>query len=101
MDLPDRPLMFGRSNFWTSIDSRDSAQAIERGLLSDYTGSHALFINDSTNFTPLDSEDLLQAFYPEVKARQQPLLGRQTVVSIHKARSLIGFEPQYSVTDWC
>ena len=101
MDLPDRPLMFGRSNFWTSIDSRDSAQAIEQGLLVDYTGSHALFINDSQNFTPIDSEELLQTFFPEVVTRKTPLHGLDSVVSIDKARTLIGFEPQYSVTEWC
>lgn len=101
IDLPDRPLMFGRSNFWTSIDSRDSAQAIEQGLLADYEGSHALFINDTRNFTPIDSEDLLRIFFPEVVARKKPLHALDTVVSIDKARALIGFEPRYSVTDWC
>ncbi len=98
--LPDAPLMFGRSNFWTSIDSRDSAQAIERGLLADYQGSHPLYINDSHNFSGIETETLARIFYPEVKARKRPIHGTEALVSIDKARALIGFEPEHSVAGW-
>lgn len=40
---------FGYSNFWASIDARDAAQALEKGLTADYQGSHPLFVNDSEN----------------------------------------------------
>jgi nucleoside-diphosphate-sugar epimerase len=100
---PDLSLVsagFGRSNFWTSIDARDSAQALELGLLADYTGSHALFINDSHNATGIASEKLARVFFPEVGARKRPLEGTESLVSIDKARELIGFEPQHSVREW-
>ena len=100
MNLPDAPLMFGRSNFWTSIDSRDSAQAIEKGLLADYQGSHPLFINDSHNFTGIETEALADLFFQPVLARKQPLRGTETLVSIDRARRLIGFEPKHSISEW-
>jgi nucleoside-diphosphate-sugar epimerase len=93
----DAALMFGRSNFWTSIDARDSAQAIEKALLADYQGSHPLFVNDSHNTNGLDSELLLGLFFPEVTRRAKPLSGSETLVSIDRARALLGFEPEYSL----
>jgi nucleoside-diphosphate-sugar epimerase len=99
---PDVKLLvsgFGHSNFWTSIDARDSAQALEKGLTADYQGSHPLFINDSENAAGIDSEKLVQTFFPEVVARTHPLQGRETLVSIDKARALIGFEPEYHISD--
>lgn len=100
---PDLGLVFGgfgRSNFWASIDARDSAQAFEQGLLADYQGSHALYVNDSHNATGIDSETLAQVFFPDVTARKHPLQDTETLVSIEKARALLGFEPQYSVAAW-
>ena len=100
MDLPDAGLMFGRSNFWTSIDARDAAQAIEKGLLADYQGSYPLYMNDSHNLAGIASETLARVFFPEVEARKRPLEGTESLVSIDKARALIGFEPGHSIREW-
>jgi nucleoside-diphosphate-sugar epimerase len=99
---PDLRLLidgFGYSNFWASLDARDSAQAFEKGLTADYQGSHPLFCNDSENAAGVDSEWLVQTFFPEVTARSHPLRGRETLVSIDKARALIGYEPEHHITD--
>jgi nucleoside-diphosphate-sugar epimerase len=98
--LPDAPLTFGRNNFWTSIDSRDSAQAIEKALLAEYEGSHPVYVNDGHNFMGLETESLARTFFPEVEARARPLQGDETLVSIDKVRALIAFEPQYTVSEW-
>jgi nucleoside-diphosphate-sugar epimerase len=90
---------FGRSNFWASIDARDSAQALEKGLTADYQGSHPIFVNDSENAAGVDSELLVQVFFPGVTRRTHPLQGRETLVSIDKARALIGYEPEYHIAD--
>jgi nucleoside-diphosphate-sugar epimerase len=90
---------FGRSNFWTSIDARDSAQALEKGLTADYQGSHPIFVNDSENAAGIDSELLVQTFFPEVTARTHALEGTETLVSIDKARALIGYEPAYHISE--
>lgn len=97
MGLPDAPLVFGRSNFFTSIDARDSAQAIELGLLGAYEGSHSLFVNDAHNCIGIESETLARVFYPEVDQRKRPLLGTESLVSVEAAHRLIGFEPEHSI----
>jgi nucleoside-diphosphate-sugar epimerase len=95
LTFSDGAMMFGRSNFWTSLDVRDAAQAVEKGLLADYEGSHAVYVTDARNFVGLPTEELARVFFPEVKARKAPLSGVVTLVSIDTVRNLIGFEPQY------
>ena len=90
---------FGHSNFWTSLDARDSAQALEKGLTADYQGSHPLFVNDSENAAGIDSERLAQTFFPDVTGRTHPLQGTETLVSIDRARALIGFEPEHHISE--
>jgi nucleoside-diphosphate-sugar epimerase len=101
-DDPDLRLLvdgFGYSNFWASLDARDSAQAFEKGLTADYKGSHPLFVNDSENAAGVDSERLIRIFFPDVTARMHPLGDRETLISIDKARALIGFEPEHHISD--
>jgi hypothetical protein len=83
-------------NLWVNIDSRDSAQAVEKAVLADYEGSHPLFVNDCCNAIGIESETLLQLFFPEVTERRRPLAGIDSPVSIKAARALIEFEPEYS-----
>jgi UDP-glucose 4-epimerase len=91
---------FGRSNFWTSIDARDSAQALEKGLCADYEGSHPIFVNDSQNATGIESEILAGIFFPDVTMRKRVLNATDSLVSIDKARALLDFEPEHSIADW-
>lgn len=88
---------FERYNLWAVVDERDAAQALEKGLTADYEGAHALFINDTYNVIGYDSRTLVRLFFPEVAEANVHLSGTQSLVSIEKARSLIGFEPVYSV----
>jgi nucleoside-diphosphate-sugar epimerase len=92
-----RMYMGARFNFWAFVDERDSAQAIEKGLWAKYEGSHVLCVNDSHNWLLYDTEKLLGLFFPEVTQRRRPLRGSESLVSIDKARALIGFEPEHSV----
>ena len=95
----DMLLLGGRTDFWASIHAEDAAQALEKGLLADYTGSHPLFVNDRQNSTGIESETLAQVFFPEVQARKRALTGTDTLVSIQKARTLIGFEPEHPMAE--
>ncbi|HEY9076196.1 MAG TPA: NAD(P)-dependent oxidoreductase [Anaerolineaceae bacterium] len=88
--------MSNRVNFWTMLDERDSAQAIEKSLTASYEGSHVLFVNDDKNWTGVPSQTLAELFYPDVTQFKKPLTGLDTFVSIEKARQLIGFEVEYS-----
>jgi len=92
----DLMAMTNRVNFFTMVDERDSAQAIEKGLLVDFTGAHTLFINDRKNWTGVDSRTLVEYFYPDVKELKKELPGTESLVSIDRARHLIGFEPEYT-----
>ena len=75
-----------RVNFFTLLDERDSAQAVEKGLTANFDGSHTLFINDSQNWTGVESRVLADLFYPDVKVFNKPLVGTETVISIDQAR---------------
>lgn len=97
--FPDATLIFGRSNFWASLDARDSAQAIEKGLLADYQGSHPVYVNDSYNCTGIPSKTLVETFFPEVKEWKREIEGSESLVSIERIRDLIGFEPQHSIDE--
>lgn len=100
-ELPDEirariGAMSSRVNFFTMLDERDSAQAVEKGLQASFEGAHTLFINDSHNWTGIESNVLAELYYPDVRMRKKELLGTDTLVRIDKARNLIGFEPEYS-----
>ena len=88
--------MVNRVHFFTMVDERDSAQAIEKGLTANFTGSHTLFINDSLNWTAIESRLLAELFYPDVKTFKRDMPGTETLISIDRARELIGYEPEFT-----
>jgi len=94
--VPGHVLMQMRQDLWTAVDDRDSAQATEKALTGAYTGSNVLFINDSHNHTGVPSKTLVELFYPYVTTWKKPLGDYDTLVSIDKARALLGYEPEYS-----
>ena len=85
----------GVSDFWSAIDARNAAIAIEKGLTAAYEGSHPLFVCDAENATGIDSEMLAELFYPQVETRNRPLEGRTSLVSYERAQQLIGYEPTH------
>ena len=95
---PEMMLAWGRTDFWASLDDRDAAQAIEKALTVDYEGAHTLFVNDSHNSVGLPTQELAALCFPLVKTWKRPVVGTETLVSIDKARELLGFEPAYSVS---
>ena len=85
------------THFWTALDDRDRAQAFEKALVSEYEGSHPLFINDNHNCLGIESQALAELCYPGARP-SRPLQGTESLISIEKARALIGFQPEYSVS---
>ena len=85
---------FDRFNYWTFIHTDDSTAAFERAVTADYEGAHALFVNSDRNYLAYDSEALLSLFFPDVRGRQRNLAGAESLVSIERARRLLGFEPR-------
>lgn len=85
-------------NLWAYIHTEDSTQAIEKAITGDYDGSHPLFVNSDRNSHNIDSELLLELFFPDVTARSKPIQGADTLVSYDKARDLLGYEPQWRLS---
>lgn len=91
----DTLIMIGYTNFWTGLDTRDTAQALEKGVLADYAGSNPLFVNDSENIVGIPSLELATTFFPQIQRYKTTLEGHSALVSIERARQLIGFDPVY------
>jgi nucleoside-diphosphate-sugar epimerase len=87
--------MFDRYNLWASLDERDAARAFEHGIRADFEGSHVFFVNDNHNSHGYDSQILARLFFPDTPAA---LHGSESLVSTKRAKELIGFEPQYSLS---
>ncbi len=98
-ELLFRAYTFDRTNFWAFIDVRDAALANECGLTADYEGAHPLFVNDRVNYLNYDAKTLARLFFPEVDDLRGSLDGAAALVSIDKARALIGFEPEHSIAN--
>jgi nucleoside-diphosphate-sugar epimerase len=90
---PEQLLMFGRSDFWAVIHAEDASQAIEKGVSAEYEGSHPLFVNVGENSVGVPSRALAELYFPEVREWRRHLEAAETLVSIERARELIGFEP--------
>ena len=96
--FPESSLLGARADFWTAVDDRDSAQAIEKALTIALEGSHVLFINDSHNRTGVSSRVLVGIFYPDHASWKRPVEGTESLVSMDAARRLLGYEPEYSAS---
>lgn len=85
----------GATNLWGYIDTRDLAQACRLALEADISGHEAFYISARNTFMKSDSLPLAQAYYPEAKIRTR-LSGNQSLFDSSKARTALGYEPQFS-----
>ena len=88
-----RAYFFDRFNYWAFIHTDDSTQAFEKALTAKFQGAHALFVNSDLNYVNINSEALLTLFFPDVSRRSKAIQGAAALVSIDRARDLIGFAP--------
>jgi nucleoside-diphosphate-sugar epimerase len=87
-----------RWNLWGYIDGRDGAQAVRRALEADFTGFEAFVIANDDTVMVRDSADLAAEQFPGVPLRR-PLQGRETLLSIDKARRVLGYAPRHRWQD--
>jgi nucleoside-diphosphate-sugar epimerase len=85
-----------RFNLWTYIDARDAAQAIRLGLEAKLTGAHVFGIANSNSLMRKSNEEMLDEVFPGTP-RKRPIHPNESLISIQKAREVLGYEPQY---DW-
>ncbi|SDD48747.1 UDP-glucose 4-epimerase [Auraticoccus monumenti] len=82
-------------NLWGYIDARDGALAIERALQRAPQGFDCYIIANADTVMTRPNDELVAEVFPEVEYR--PTEGpNDTLLSIDKARRVLGFEPQHS-----
>lgn len=82
-------------NAWGYIDARDGAQAVRLGLEADLTGREIFVIANADTVMNRSSASLAAEVFPGVDVRRT-LGEHETLLCIDKARTMLGFEPQYS-----
>ena len=91
----DSDPMERRWNLWGYIDARDGAQAIRRALEADLTGAEVFVIANADTVMSRPSAELAAAVFPDVPLADD-VGPNETLLSIEKARRVLGYEPQHS-----
>jgi nucleoside-diphosphate-sugar epimerase len=85
-------------NLWGYIDARDGAQAIRKSLEYTGKGTEVCIIANADTVLTRPNAELLAEFFPNVP--QKRAFGpNETLLSIDKARRLLGYAPQHSWRD--
>lgn len=82
-------------NLWGYIDGRDGAQAVARALEYTTPGFEAFIIAAADTVMGRPSASLAAEVFPQVKMVKE-LGEHETLLSIDKARRLLGYEPEHS-----
>jgi nucleoside-diphosphate-sugar epimerase len=82
-------------NLWGYIDGRDGAQAVARALEYGKPGFEAFIIANEDTVMTRPSASLAAEVFPNVKVTRE-LGEHETMLSIDKARRLLGFAPEHS-----
>ena len=85
-------------NLWGYIDGRDGAQAVARALENGTPGFEAFIIANADTVMSRSSASLAAEVFPGVKVVKE-LGEHETMLSIDKARRLLGFEPEHTWRD--
>ncbi|MGM9471511.1 NAD-dependent epimerase/dehydratase family protein [Pseudarthrobacter sp. YS3] len=82
-------------NLWGYIDGRDGAQAVARALEKGTPGFQAFIVANADTVMSRSSASLAAEVFPNVKVTRE-LGEHETLLSIDKARRLLGFEPEHT-----
>jgi nucleoside-diphosphate-sugar epimerase len=82
-------------NLWGYIDARDGAQAVRRSIQADFTGFEAFIIANADTVMSRSNMSLLAEVFPDVPTKGN-LTTNGTLLSIEKAKRMLGYSPQYS-----
>ena len=99
-DFPgyDADPMLRKWNLWTYIDARDGAQAVRRALELEVKGTDVFQIANADSVMTRSSAELAAEVFPGVPVRRA--IGQhEALVSIDKARRILGYEPKHSWRD--
>ncbi|HEY7470328.1 MAG TPA: NAD(P)-dependent oxidoreductase [Acidimicrobiia bacterium] len=82
-------------NLWGYIDRRDGAQAVQLALEHQSTGMDVFIVANQDTVMQRPNAELLAEVYPEVPTRR-PFEPNETLLSIDKARRVLGYDPEHS-----
>jgi nucleoside-diphosphate-sugar epimerase len=87
-----------RWNLWGYVDVRDVAQAVRLGLEAPLVGAPVCIIAAADTVMTRPSADLMAEVYPDVPLTR-PVAGRETLLSIERARVVLGYAPEHRWQD--
>jgi nucleoside-diphosphate-sugar epimerase len=88
----------GEWNVWGYVDARDVAQACRLGLAVDIAGADVFIIAAGDTVMDRPNAEVMAEYFPSVELR--PGTGEfDTLLSIDKARRVLGYAPAYSWRD--
>jgi len=85
-------------NLWGYVDARDVAAAARLGLEADVTGAEIAIVAAADTVMTRPSADLMAEVFPDVPMRRS-VAGRETLLAIDHARTLLGYEPAHRWED--
>ena len=85
-------------NLWGYIDARDGAQAVRLALAASRSGMDVFVIAAADTVMSRSSAELAAEVLPHVRVTRE-LGTHETLLSIDKARTVLGFDPKFSWRD--
>lgn len=85
-------------NLWGYIDARDGAQAIRKAIEADFKGFEAFIIANADTVMSRPNDALLDEVFPGI-ARKRDFGPNETLLSIDKAKRMLGFAPAHGWRD--
>lgn len=81
---------------WAYLELSDAVNAIELSLFEPVTGAHTLLLAAADTLLPDSTEELLNAYSPDVPRRQH-FEGRRSPLDVSAAERLIGWRPRHAI----
>jgi nucleoside-diphosphate-sugar epimerase len=94
----DADPMLRKWNLWSYIDARDGAQAVRLAVEHESTGLDVFIIASPDTVMRRPNAELIDAVFPDVPLKR-PVGANETLLSIDKARRVLGYEPRYTWRD--
>jgi nucleoside-diphosphate-sugar epimerase len=82
-------------NLWSYIDARDAAQAVRKSLEAPLTGADVFIIASPDTVMSRPAAELAAECFPGVPWRRETG-PHETLLSIEKARRVLGYDPQHT-----
>ena len=82
-------------NLWGYVDALDGAQAVRRAVELEATGMDVFIVANADTVMTRPNDELLAGLFPDVPLKR-PVGAHETLLSIDKARRVLGYEPRHS-----